>query len=295
MNRGPERPRLPENDSNSQRLPDLRAFQDFCVVDLQLMESTAKVHSRLIKKFLITVHKDPNAITREDLRKYLKSIKENMAPYTYKNNLSALKRFYRDFLGMKDLVESFKYPPRSFKPIKVPKKTELVTFFKALQTPRARTLFLLYATSGLRKSEILTLNRFRDIDYETRMLSPSKKGNQSKHVWISFYNNEAKKELNVYLASRKDSDPRLFPTSKRHVLRLFKRATNATGIKITPQILRDWFCSELGKLGMPDRYVDAFCGRVPKSVLARNYTDYSPEKLKIIYERTNLQVFNNEI
>lgn len=103
----------------------------------------------------------------------------------------------------------------------------------------------------MRKSEILNLNRFREIDLQNRMLTPNKEGNQSKHVWVSFFNEEAERELKAYLASRKDSDPRLFPTSKRHVLRIFKRATEATEIRITPQMLRDWFCSEMGSLGGP--------------------------------------------
>ncbi|MBC7121028.1 MAG: hypothetical protein H5T33_05575 [Candidatus Methanosuratus sp.] len=38
-------------------------------------------------------------------------------------------------------------------------------------------------------------------------------------------------------------------------------------------------------LGVPERYIDAFCGRVPWSVLARHYTDYRPEKLKAIYDK----------
>ena len=46
----------------------------------------------------------------------------------------------------------------------------------------------------------------------------------------------------------------------------------------------------MGRLGIQDRYVDAFCGRTPKSVLARYYTDYSPEKLVEIYEKAYLNV-----
>jgi hypothetical protein len=53
-----------------------------------------------------------------------------------------------------------------------------------------------------------------------------------------------------------------------------------TGIDITPQTLREWFCCEFGSLGVPDRYVDAFCGRLPKTVLARRYTDYSPQRAR---------------
>jgi intergrase/recombinase len=69
-------------------------------------------------------------------------------------------------------------------------------------------------------------------------------------------------------------------------------ARKKTGINITPQILREWFACEMGRLGVPDRYVDAFCGRVPRSVLARHYTDFSPEKLKEIYDKANLKVLS---
>jgi intergrase/recombinase len=48
----------------------------------------------------------------------------------------------------------------------------------------------------------------------------------------------------------------------------------------------------MGGLGVPDRYVDAFCGTVPRSVLARHYTDFSLEKLKEIYDKANLRILN---
>jgi hypothetical protein len=38
--------------------------------------------------------------------------------------------------------------------------------------------------------------------------------------------------------------------------------------------------------------VDTFCGRVPKSVLARQYADFSPEKLKKIYRRAKVEILN---
>jgi len=46
------------------------------------------------------------------------------------------------------------------------------------------------------------------------------------------------------------------------------------------------------KLDVQDRYVDAVCGRVPRSALARHYTDFSPEKLKEIYDKANLKVLD---
>jgi len=46
------------------------------------------------------------------------------------------------------------------------------------------------------------------------------------------------------------------------------------------------------RLGVSETYIDAFCGRVPQSVLARHYTDFSPEKLGEIYEKAELKMFN---
>ena len=37
-------------------------------------------------------------------------------------------------------------------------------------------------------------------------------------------------------------------------------------------------------------YINAFCGRTPKSVLARHYLDYSPEKMRKICEKADLKV-----
>jgi intergrase/recombinase len=78
---------------------------------------------------------------------------------------------------------------------------------------------------------------------------------------------------------------------QRHeAVELWKSAREKTGLNITHQKLRQWFCSEMLKLGVSETYVDAFCGRVPKSVLARHYADFSPEKLKEIYGETKPNV-----
>jgi len=74
------------------------------------------------------------------------------------------------------------------------------------------------------------------------------------------------------------------------VVEFWKSARNKTGIDITPQKLRQWFCSEMLRLGISETYIDAFCGRVSKSVLARHYTDFSPQKLEEIYEKANIKI-----
>jgi integrase len=78
--------------------------------------------------------------------------------------------------------------------------------------------------------------------------------------------------------------------ARYEVVELWKSAKEKTGLNITPQKLRHWFCSEMLRLGVSETYVDAFRGRVPKSVLSRHYTDFSPEKLREAYLEANLDI-----
>lgn len=78
--------------------------------------------------------------------------------------------------------------------------------------------------------------------------------------------------------------------SERKFREIWRTASDSTGIKIRPQILRAWFASEMGELGVPDRYVDIFQGRAPRSVLAKHYTGNGLERLKRIYNRAGLKV-----
>ena len=70
----------------------------------------------------------------------------------------------------------------------------------------------------------------------------------------------------------------------------WKSAREKTGLDVTPQKLRQWFCSEMLRLGVSETYVDAFSGRVPKSVLARHYIDFSPQKLEAVYTKPKMRV-----
>jgi len=268
----------------------LKRFYDFCLIDLQLNKRTIMDYIYALRKFFKWLNgKRIESLTSDDLRKYLMLFRDGN-PYTYSNILKALRRFFRDFMGMPQLVQTFKFPTRSPAIKMVPSREEIKRFYEAIDDLEEKALFLLIASSGLRRSEALNL-KLEDIDFERRMILP-KHESKTKRSYITFYNNEAESVLKQWLKFRPKNTERLFPmrTNRKH--RVFFDARKKTGINITPQILREWFACEMGRLGVPDRYVDAFCGRVPRSVLARHYTDFSPEKLKEIYDKANLKVLS---
>jgi integrase/recombinase XerD len=269
----------------------LTKFREFLKVDLRRSDKTAYEHKYYIKKFLNALTKPVEDATIEDVRQYLKSLK-GISSAQYKNILMALKIFFRDFLKMPETVSSFKSPHQVFKPKQILCKEQLKQFYERLETPKEKALFMLYATTGLRKEEILSLKP-EAIDFDERMITPDNHNGETKKSWVSFYNEEAESAFNDYSSTKKISrSNRLFPMQRQEVVELWKSAKEKSGIDITPQKLRQWFCSEMLRLGVSETYVDAFCGRVPKSVLARHYTDFSPEKLKEIFEKVDLTILS---
>jgi integrase len=243
-----------------------------------------------MRRFFKVIGKPAGSVTAEDVRAYLKPLSSGNAN-SYGNALKPIKRFFRDYMRMGEVVESFKFRKVTLKPIIVPSKEQLKKFYQALRTRRARALFLMYASTGLRRTELLSLTK-DDIDWEKRMVIPNGYDGGTKRSWVTFFNEEAECALKEYLATRKDVNPKLFRISPHTFIDVWRYAGQDSGVRITPQVLREWFCDELGRLGVPDRHVDAFCGRMPKSVLARRYSDFAPEKLKEIYENAMFNILN---
>jgi len=261
----------------------LREYKKFLEIDLHRSFRTIQKHMRYIGRFLKQV-KNPYVATSSDVRSFLQSLEGNGVDGAIK----ALRVFFRDFLNREDVIRTFKVPQSNIKPKTVPAKEELQKFFRALPSLKQKVLFLLYATTGLRRDEVYFLRK-ENVDLEKRMIIPDRQ-TATKRTWVTFFNEEAKQFLAEYLKNVKGEYLFASKYNPNANHKIFHRTVRKTGIRITPQILREWFANEMARLGVPDRYVDAFCGRVPRSVLARHYTDFSPERLKEIYDKANLKV-----
>ncbi|MDD2666631.1 MAG: tyrosine-type recombinase/integrase [Methanocellales archaeon] len=270
------------------------SFERFCKIRLQLSDLTVIGHIQHIRLFLRSMNNElVETITIQDVENFMHEYLESKSANTYRKMLCTLKVFFRDFLKRPDIIADFKFPKIPIKSkMGLVNKGQLRIFYDALPSLREKAVFLMYATTGLRCSEVLDLS-FEDVDFSLRMVMPKNHSGNTKKSWVSFYNKECDAVLKEYLEQRMDRGVKIFSVSKKRIETLFSMTSREVNIRITPQTLREWFCSEMGRLGVPDRYVDAFCGRVPKSVLSRHYTDYSPEVLREIYEKAKLSVLSN--
>jgi len=270
----------------------LEDFKNFLTVNRQLGERTVERHILELKRLFENAKFNPLNATKSDIRNYLMMFKEVPAN-SYANILKTLRIFYRDYLGRLEVVEGFKFPTRPFNAIAIPSKRKLQEFYRWLKEPMAKALFLIYVTTGLRRNEALNL-RIGDIDFEKKNDHSKGDSSRTKRTWITFYNDEAEDALKEYLGSFEslNKQARLFPVTETYFRKRWIAFEKERKLKLSPQVLREWFACEMGRLGVPDRYIDAFCGRVPRSVLARHYTDFSPEELKEIYDKANLKVLS---
>ena len=172
----------------------------------------------------------------------------------------------------------------------LPTKEQLKKGFEALESDLTRSIFLFFASTGLRRSELWNLTK-DDVDFEARCVK-AKHDTRTKRAGVTFYNSECEKYLRRYIASRKDGNNRLFYISWNQFLIMWKRVSKAAEFKITPQVLRKWHSTMLGELMVPDRFVDVFQGRAPRNVLARHYTGKGLERLERIYFKADLKVLH---
>lgn len=267
----------------------LKDFAIFCQVDLRLSKKSIGQHTCNMRKILASCGLQPSAA---HIRAFLAGV-EN--PYTYNNFLKSLRVFFRDFRGSIEPVRTFRFARVDFTPARLYTRPELQRFHSELDDARERALFLLYATSGRRRCEILDL-QMGEIDVDARVIQPNKMSS-TKRTWYSFFNAECQGALREYLQGRRDPkrSGRLFPMRSSDRSCIFSLAQAKSGLHITPQDLRFWFANEMSRLGVADRFIDAFQGRVPRSVLARHYTDYSMEHLKEIYDKAGLKIINNSL
>lgn len=266
----------------------LNEFEQTCRVDWALAERTAEERVRYATKLVDHLGDHPLTATKQELRAFI-------TQYNDDNATKTVRAIYRQYFDT-DIADSFTVTPSPPTPTKSPKKAELQQVYRELTIPEMQVAFLLLATSGLRRRELMELTP-ADFDLANKAIYPSTRdGHTTKRQWMTFYSPDAETRLHdVFDIQAMGADERLFTCYPDTLTNRIRRASEAADVmKITPQTLRIWFCNEMGRLGVADRYIDAFCGRTASSVLAKHYSDYTPRKLQEVYEDAGISVLAGE-
>ena len=202
------------------------------------------------------------------------------------NQIKALRRYIRDYLKLGLWIENFEFEKLKAKIKNIPSDEELIEFFNNLSNDQSKLLFLILHNSGLRIGEVLQIT-ISNINFETNMIDVSNihKG-ATKSSWISFVTAQSIQQISQYVKKMNlTPNSKLFTISERTAQQNFKDTSYHTDITINPHLLRTVFTEKCTIAKIPDKYIDAFCGRISDSMISKHYTDYSPTKLKEQYQK----------
>lgn len=252
-------------------------YEEYAVDELNISQSTVNNQKSAIRGFL---NYSNGVINKETVKSYLES---NDSTSWKSNQLKALRKFIRDYLGLGNWINEFVFSKEKAKIKKaIPNEDQLALFCSRLDY-QVQMIFLILVTSGLRVGEVLELE-LDDINFETNMIDVSDiHQSKNKSSWLSFMTNQAMEFIADYVENL--TAEKLFSISYKSVQENFQKVSEETGIKINPHLLRTVFTEKCTKSGIEEKYIDAFCGRIPQSVIRKHYTDYSPEAMKIHYDK----------
>jgi len=264
----------------------IEKYRKFLIEERKVTELTVKNRLWHVRAFLENYPR----ITPEVVKLYFDEFQLEVNRFNLR--FRAIVPFLRDFSKRPDLVQGLKMQAEKMKLIKVPTIEQIRIFYAALPEGEIRVLFLCLATSGLRLGEVLAL-RVKDVNLSTGKLDVSWiHVGQTKHSNFSFVNPETLKTLRPLL-SDKGPGERVFlawEEGEHYVDRLFREASERSGVKICPKDLRSFFASEMDNRGLPESKIDFVQGRLPRKVIRRHYLDYTDEKIQKLYQRANLTI-----
>ncbi|BAT70880.1 integrase/recombinase XerC [Thermosulfidibacter takaii ABI70S6] len=252
--------------------------------------------------FFNEVGKNPASVTSYDVSRFVSALsKKGLSPRSISRKLSSVRTFYR-YLKKIQLVQDNPAKavnnPKTGKPLpSYLSQEEVETLLNAASTPLEKAIVeLLYAT-GMRISELCSLN-IQDIDLKNMQIRVMGKGKKER---IVYFGERAKDALLNYLKTersqiatklKKDQEA-LFVTKRGRisdmtVRRILKRIALKAGIhkNVYPHLLRHTFATHLLEEGMNLRGVQELLGH--KNIETTEvYTHVSIRKLVEIYDRTH--------
>jgi site-specific recombinase XerD len=253
----------------------------------------ADITEDVVREFRLKLNRRSGAKVRGQVAATLKKNTQNYYLIALRRFLKYLRK--RGITALSpDVIELAKIKERSLdlitsdelgRLLRAPVGTEVAVL-------RDRAMLELLFSTGLRVSELASLNR--DIDLSKEELSVRGKGEKVRVVFIS---PEAKDILVAYLKARKDMDEPLFVQyshnslgdkrmSTRSIERIVKQYAIKAGIskKVTPHIIRHSFATDLLSNGADIRSVQTMLGHA-NIATTQVYTHVTDKQLRDVHKK----------
>lgn len=292
----------------------LREFLEYMEIERGSSLKTVGNYERYLTRFLeFTKSTSPADITDDAIREFRLHLNRSQGVYvkgqargTMKKNtqnyhLIALRRFLKYLMkrGITALsperIELAKVGAREIDLISGAELGRLMKTPKGDELPalRDRALLELFFSTGLRLSELCSLNR--DLDLSRDEFSIRGKGEKVRVVFLS---EDAKEAIRVYLKKRTDMEEPLFiqfsnrkgdrgmRLTPRSIERLVRYYAIKAGIskKVTPHVLRHSFATDLLSNGADIRSVQIMLGHA-NIATTQVYTHVTDSQLREVHKK----------
>ena len=258
-------------------------------------ERSIKYYKSTLQKAITILQKPFNQIETEDLRQYLSNYQKinNASRMTIDNVRRILSTF---FTWLEDENYILKSPVRRIHKIKTAKLVKetysdetLVLLRDNCKTARDLAIIDMLASTGMRVSELVTLNR-QDVDFVNRECVVFGKGSKERPV---YFDARTKIHLLNYLKERKDNNPALFvsllkPHNRLQIsgveiaLRKLGRSLNIQ--KVHPHKFRRTLATQAIDKGMPIEQVQKLLGH-QKIDTTMEYAMVDQQNVKVSHKK----------
>lgn len=244
---------------------------------------TIKQYLRTCRRLGQESNKKFTEIKTEDVRIYLGQLKLNGASNRHIENQRAYLSAFYQWMKAEEYIE--RSPTEKIRPIKCEKvrrlpytEVQIDKLRSACDTSKKRAMIEVLLTSGVRCEELINLD-ISDVDIRNRtILVRDGKGGKDRITYISEL---AAEHLEVYLRTRKDTEPELFRakggryTTTDAIRKLMASIGTAAGVQnVHPHRFRRTFATNLYKRGMDIHEIQRLMGHSNIQVtLEYIYTD----------------------
>ncbi len=252
-----------------------QAYDDFILSRkaMRCSKDTLSFYRYTAKRFIIWAEQnhhvsEPHEIKASLVRSFLAMlIDQGKSDWTINDNARAIHALLSFWYAEEYIPISivFKMPKVAKKRLPSLTANQLRDILKVCNNVREKAIILLMADSGLRRSEVVSLN-WGDLDMESGLCQiRNGKGGKSRSIVIGPTARRAICEYRTTLAHARPDDPLIQSKTMRRFtpggfLQIFRRLSKKTGIHVTPHAMRRTFAILSIRAGMDLLCLQALMG-----------------------------------